>query len=114
MLYASTHVSLALLETLVHVSMKNYPPDMVASLLSLPVATKRMEDTLDESWQINQTYTRSFGTKWLSTQSDLALLVPSAVVPLENNVLINTRHPDFLRVTVVEQHPVDFDARLKR
>jgi RES domain-containing protein len=38
--------------------------------------------------------------------------VPSAVVPFENNVLINVLHPDFARITIAEQHVFSFDSRL--
>lgn len=34
----------------------------------------------------------TFGTKWLQDKTQLGLIVPSAVLPLERNVLINPKH----------------------
>jgi RES domain-containing protein len=38
--------------------------------------------------------------------------VPSAIIPFEQNVLINPLHPDRARLTVADVMPFAWDARL--
>lgn len=56
--------------------------------------------------------TRRLGDDWLDSLGCLALSVPSSVVPLEANVVLNPRHPDIGRVKVLRIEPFDFDPRL--
>jgi RES domain-containing protein len=56
--------------------------------------------------------TRPLGDAWLESLECLALSVPSNVVPLEANVVLNPRHPDMGKVTVLRVEPFDFDPRL--
>ncbi|HEY6918108.1 MAG TPA: RES family NAD+ phosphorylase [Tabrizicola sp.] len=56
--------------------------------------------------------TRPLGDDWLDSLGCLALSVPSSVVPLEANVVLNPRHPDIGRVKVLRIEPFDFDPRL--
>jgi len=44
--------------------------------------------------------------------STLALSVPSRVIPLERNVLLNPRHPAMAEVKVALTEPFVFDDRL--
>ena len=37
---------------------------------------------------------------WLAERASALLLVPSAIIPFEQNVLINPLHPDSARLTV--------------
>ena len=46
-------------------------------------------------------------------RKNLALSAPSAVNPLERNVVINPAHPDFRRIAVGDLRPFVFDARLR-
>lgn len=56
--------------------------------------------------------TRPLGDAWLDSLDCLGLSVPSSVVPLEANVVLNPRHPDMGRVTIRRIEPFDFDPRL--
>lgn len=42
------------------------------------------------------------------------MIVPSAVVPRERNVIINPRHKDFEKIVVSPTEPYLFDSRLLR
>ena len=57
--------------------------------------------------------TAQIGDDWLLEQSSLALYVPSTIMSIENNILLNPKHPDYTKVlkTIKE---VDFspDPRL--
>ncbi len=49
---------------------------------------------------------------WLRSASSLGLVVPSRVIPLERNVLLNPRHPAMVDVQVALTEPFAFDDRL--
>lgn len=56
--------------------------------------------------------TRDLGEAWRSEHASLALSVPSAVMPLQRNVLLNPDHPSFALVVVDGPIPIAFDPRL--
>jgi RES domain-containing protein len=49
------------------------------------------------------------GDAWAKTASTAVLRVPSAIVPEEENVLINPRHTDAARIAVVHTRAFVFD-----
>jgi len=55
---------------------------------------------------------QAVGDAWLHSGSSLGLLVPSRVIPLERNVLLNPRHPAMVEVRVAVSVPFVFDDRL--
>lgn len=52
------------------------------------------------------------GTAWLTAARTAVLEVPSAVVPLETNHILNPNHPDFRRIVIGRAGPFDPDPRL--
>ncbi|AKN26767.1 RES domain protein [Stutzerimonas stutzeri] len=54
----------------------------------------------------------SFGTDWLNRGSHLGLIVPSAVLPLERNIVLNPRHPAISRVKISRIMDFTYDDRL--
>jgi len=55
---------------------------------------------------------RQIGDRWLSEQGSAVLRVPSAVLPLEHNFLLNPLHPDFTQLVLGAPAPFEFDPRL--
>ena len=55
---------------------------------------------------------RSFGGTWLEQGRTAALVVPSIVTRREQNLLINSAHPDFCRMLASRPLPVEWDQRL--
>lgn len=55
---------------------------------------------------------QALGDTWLRSASSLGLLVPSRVIPLERNVLLNPRHPAMTDVRIALTEPFAFDDRL--
>ncbi len=49
---------------------------------------------------------------WVSSQTSIALKVPSCVIPSAHNYILNCHHPDYQRVRVLEQKDFHFDSRL--
>lgn len=110
MLYAASSLSLACLELLVHLTAK-IPADYVysaATLESLPQTADFRGDVRDER------ATQGFGQYWATQRGQVAIRVPSAVIPSELNVLLNPTHPDFNEVNWDYTESFRFDERLLR
>lgn len=58
--------------------------------------------------------TQALGLEWALSLRSLALRVPSAVVPVEFNLLLNPRHPAMREVRTGEPQPLFLDPRLLR
>jgi RES domain-containing protein len=56
--------------------------------------------------------TQAIGTAWLMGTTSVGLRVPSTVVPVESNVLLNPRHPEMKKVRILRNEPFRFDSRL--
>lgn len=54
----------------------------------------------------------AYGSAWLREGSYLGLIVPSAVLALERNVLLNPRHPAISQVQVVQVYDFMYDPRM--
>lgn len=113
LVYTSDSLALAALEVLVHLPRiersKHGIPHYMAIGLDVPeslIADQAFgsEDALPDC--------QAFGDAWLASGSSLALLVPSRVIPLERNVLLNPRHPAMAEVKVSVTEPFVFDDRL--
>jgi RES domain-containing protein len=115
LIYASPHVSLAVLEALVHASM--LPKDMVLVSLNVPndVAIRHWRpSSLPRGWADYpfRAATQKRGTAWARAGRELAVWVPSAVVPSEWNCLLNPMHADIARVRAKVIGRFRFDPRL--
>lgn len=119
LVYASEHLSLAVLETLVHLNPERFPVNSVAYSVELPDrSVERVSRVnLSAAWTTDASFasTRAIGDAWLEEGQSLVLRVPSAVVPQEENVLINPEHPLFASsVHIASGEPFLFDPRLGR
>jgi len=98
-IYAAGSVSLAILEIMVHLEDHRLLASYILFELRLPesAVAALAQDQLPQDWDapLAGTTTAQIGDQWLSRREDLALAVPSAVVPMENNFIINPEHPAF-------------------
>lgn len=71
---------------------------------------------LPRDWAINPKppSTKAIGDGWVRGGSSAVLEVPSAIVPLEMNYVLNPAHSDFKLIKIFESVPVRFDPRLER
>ena len=53
-----------------------------------------------------------YGTQWLQSNTHLGLIVPSAVLSLEKNVMINPGHPAASRIKVIQVYDFIYDPRM--
>ena len=116
-LYTSGSAALAALEVLVHVEPLNAPDDL--RLLALEFPDDLSIETLDltsrpQDWGNlpAPVSTQAIGADWLQRGSSVALRVPSVVVPVDSNVLLNPHHPDMNRVRISRNEAFRFDSRL--
>jgi RES domain-containing protein len=109
--YTSTSRPLAVLEMLVHVTRESVPEDIVLIPVDVPAALITELETPPENWNALPFGDpgRRAGDKWAFEKKSVALLVPSAVLPAERNLLINPLHPDFskLKIHAPELHAID-------
>lgn len=116
LVYASENASLALLETLVQASPQRLPSSLVIVQIIIPdalsVRTIRVTD-LPAAWKtIGSPQCVALGSAWIRSQATAVLRIPSAVNPLETNVLLNPAHPAVAKCKVGKPIPLEFDARL--
>ncbi|MCE2833436.1 MAG: RES family NAD+ phosphorylase [Chitinophagaceae bacterium] len=117
-LYASTSRALATLEQLVHLGSVRPDADWRVMVISLPdnesFHSSLYPCDLPPDWRKLSAYAdcQRLGSDWADRRTSLILHLPSAVVPMERNVMINADHPDFLeQVKLVRTEPYFFDAR---
>jgi RES domain-containing protein len=115
-IYAAPSRSLAALEFLVHLPIVLAPRDLSICRFDLPddvSVTRVKKSALPHDWRVNPpgAGTMATGTKWALAGKSLLLIVPSAVVPEESNILINPQHKDFRKIKK-RIEPFEFDPRL--
>jgi RES domain-containing protein len=121
MLYCASHLSLAILESLVHLGTGRPPPrNRYRIEVDIPDALwtarriARTDPTFPADWDVHPARAGSmdYGSHWLAAKSELVLVVPSVAVPSEDNVLLNPAHSDFPAVRCRNIGRLDFDRRL--
>jgi len=118
--YASSSQSLATLEYLVRANPLRAPHDVYSIWADVP-DDLRLEiirpDRLVKKWRQYDPPVqalRDLGDEWFARARTAVLQVPSAVVPEENNFLLNPTHDDFVRIKIGHSMRVSFDGRLLR
>jgi RES domain-containing protein len=116
--YASTSLALAAVETFVNLEPNLRPADLVSIEGNIPeeVEVVRLDPTaLVPHWyRTRDESLRRFGDEWIPSAKGVALLVASATIPGEWNVLLNPAHPDFAQIEFRDPEPFEFDARMFR
>lgn len=114
--YLAESAAGALLETCVHTSANDIPPEY--TLLAVKLDDQTSVEALDltalpTGWIEQLEATREIGSVWLRSRRSLLLRVPSALVPATSNVLLNPLHPQASRVRIEATYKYPFDPRLK-
>lgn len=118
-IYASTSIALACLETLVHLNVGGLPLNRYLVRLEIPDELWERRVELDHTtapigWDAEPAGMTSIdqGESWLAAAQAALLLVPSIVVPEERNILINPLHPDARAIRAVKLRKWLYDPRL--
>ena len=116
--YTSTSLALAAIEVFVHLEPNLRPDDLVSIAADLPgdLPTTRIDPSaLPSSWASRRDESlRRFGDHWLHAAKTAALVVPSAAIRGEWNVLLNPAHAGFRKIELCRPKPFEFDLRMFR
>ena len=122
LVYASSHLSLATLEVLVHCNRASFLQSRLALRFELPdgVIEQIPVDQLPEDWNSipESVATQRIGDAWTASAAAAGLIVPSAVLPGganldEQNVVLNPAYPGLLDlISNVSLTAFDFDRRI--
>ena len=118
-IYAAGSLALAALEMLVHLNVDemlskySFAAAIIPSELVLPVAAFRQ---LPPHWSASPAplATQKIGDDWVKSQVSAVLEVPTSIVPLESNYLLNPEHSDFTKIVLNKPEKFVFDERLRK
>jgi len=114
--YASGALSLAALEVMVHTHFYSvlkyyvcipidFDPSLSQSITIEDLPDTRKADPIPQS-------VKNMGDRWIQHQESVILKVPSVIIPVEYNFLINPSHPDIEKVVIHSPQKFAFDPRL--
>lgn len=117
--YCFGNLSLACLEVFVHVDPEDAPDDLVAISAEIPEPIKQLRvevARLPANWR---TYPgpeslQVIGANWIGDGESAVLSVPSTIIPLERNYLLNPLHPECRAIVIRKPEPFFFDQRLRK
>lgn len=117
MVYTASHLSLAIVEILVHLKSEKvvrekyvyFELEINDSLIKSPP-----KSSLPENWKEDPapSSTQHFGDKWIAASDSPVLRVPSVVVDIEFNYLLNPLHPAFNAIKISTAKNFKLDSRL--
>lgn len=115
-IYTSENLALATLETYIHLNhlvhvkkFKVYRVEIPQDLILTPDLSEMIAEI--DSLAISRE-TQDYGTKWLKKKPSAAMALPSVIVPLEKNILLNPAHRDFSRIVIHDPLDHRYDPRL--
>jgi RES domain-containing protein len=117
MVYASDSLSLAALEILVQADFHDLPEELIYVEAEIPPQTAAIRlgvEGLPGNWRSYPADAglRECGSRWLRQNLTALLIVPSAVIPQQNNLLLNPAHPDFSKIVLGTAQDFALDSRL--
>lgn len=121
MVYAATSLALAALEVVVHLPRAPIPLNRYIIRIAVPDPVWEAreainQDTSPPGWDAEPAglTARRFGEDWIKRGSSCLHAVPSVVVPLEQNILINPLHAQAGQLKAENLGKFMFDARIRR
>jgi len=116
LLYTTESPALSLLEVLVHINPKRIPEYYLVTI-DVPDSTRYYgADELPAQWRATGSTqplpSQTFLLDWLQEPDSLLVQVPSSILPIMANYLINPRHPLFSSCQVVNSERFEIDERL--
>ncbi len=115
-LYAAGHISLAVLEIVVNYNRASVSIRPSFHLMELSVPDGPLlqikNSILKKDWFEDWELTCFLGDQFLKNNTHLILKVPSAVVPEEDNYMLNPLHKDFKKIEIKSSKPYGLDNRL--
>ncbi len=116
--YCAESIALAFLENMVKRQGVGFNDDFKTIIINIPdelgVEAVSLKN-LPAGWRGFRDYTscQKIGNKWYDKMKDPILKAPSAVLPESSNYVLNTNHPDFLKVKIVSITDLVPDERIE-
>ena len=106
----------AMLEILVHLELEEDEMPRSYTLLRVEVpgdlGIEELEIPQGIAWKMDHALSRRLGDEWLARRTAALARVPSAILPMTANYVLNPLHPDAARVRIAEVTRAEFDLRL--
>ena len=119
MLYFSEHLSLCVLEMLTRIDFEFLTEDY--AFIEVEISDKLIIPSgritsISKDWRTDPPSfaTQEFGSKWLASEANFALSVPSAVLPNESNILVNPNHKLISKLKITNSGKLDLDPRVEK
>ena len=112
--YTAESLALASLEIFVHLESDRVPLVAIKAWMSDELEIEEIEPSqLPDNWQDTSSYPllQEMGRDWLTSLRTPILKVPSSIVPVEYNYLLNPQHPE-LKVVLEPPIKFKFDRRM--
>lgn len=115
--YLSGSLALAALEMFVHLGKAHASLRFKCFRVTIPGGLK-MESVrsggLPPAWRQEPppSATQRLGTDWVEAGTSCVLKVPSVIVPVEDNLMLNPDHRDFAKLVIEAPEPFGFDPRM--
>lgn len=119
LVYAASSRALACLETVVHLDVLDLPLNRYLVEIEVPdalhAAAVRFDARANVGWDAlpEGKVSLDAGARWVRGGASAVMIVPSVIVPEEDNVLINPLHPQAGAVRARKVRRWDYDARLR-
>lgn len=120
MLYCSSSIALACLETLVHLAGRDpLPFNRYLVRVEVPPSAWRARTMFEPGEHVGWDsippgiVSLSWGNAWATSARSLLAEIPSVVVPEESNILVNPRHPDARRLRSRKMRRWTYDVRME-
>ena len=115
--YVAQFLSLAALEQFVHLGPEGTHLRFVYFRVEIPdeVHVEAADpDVIPPNWREEPPpdSTKDLGTRWVESDRSAVLRVPSAIVPIEYDYVLNPHHPDFKHIRISDPKPFSFDPRM--
>jgi RES domain-containing protein len=114
--YFGNTAAIVVLERLAHLDPDLLPNDLRLGSFTfdIDVPVRNVADIaqLEEGWTHNEDHTQRLGAEWISEGKGCVLVVPSAILPEESNLVLNPRHPRAGSLRQMSERRFRFDARL--
>jgi RES domain-containing protein len=114
-IYAAETFAGAMLEILANANIGRMPSQhaWIEIVIGHSVSVEEVDVLKVRRWDApDQRTSRIFGDRWYDEQRSTVLIIPSTVVRVERNVVINQRHPDFRKLRATRPKPVIWDRQL--
>ncbi len=116
-IYAAETYAGAMLEMLANSNIGRVPKyhAWIEIVIGADVSIEEVDARKVRRWDApDQRASRTFGDQWYDEKRSTVLIVPSTVVRVERNVVINQNHPGFRKLRASKPKPVVWDERLFR